>query len=782
MGRRGALQAAALLVCVDAVVLFGRARGALDDCRSELQNVNMFLGTGGLAYGYGALNPAAQYPFGGLRLGPDTASTIADISYRHFSGYNPQDDKIRAFSHTHLVGAGINNLGNFGLMPVRRQLTSLPHSWWSVLDKATEKAVPGQYSVFLSTAQVQVDLLATSRWTALHRYTWMAAAQQSDPHARASVIVDVCHAAKISDGLIGDGGGLCSAASITIAADGQSFDAEVHFSSDGVSAWLHGAFTGAVAGAGRRRRQVQGWETCFAHGGCSHDVGTTHSGSGVLFAAASLGPLLAADSDGDGDGGGDGDGDGGGGRDVTVEVRVGLSFISAAQAQLNFAAVFGAASSDSSDSSSSSSTSSSDSSSSGGSSGSFEALRAASERVWCAELSTLQTTAMEGGHDGDDPAVLEAMMATMHYHSRMSPTNLVEAGGVYRGLDGQLHNAEQERAARYDPLPPITGITGSDGSSSSGSSSSSSTSGGGGGDEDAKSREMGFYSDLSLWDTFRTQHPWLLLTDERLGLGIVRTLGEMTAQQSGFPRWVLLSRDISCMVGLHGAAAVNEALSLGWGQKQFDAATIYSFLLRQLTEPDYPVNGRADVDFYLQHGYVAQETSDVSPSLTATYAFDDWLLARMAALLGQGDSEAAQAAQKRAYNIQNIWNATQGGFLCARDKAGTLACPPTPVSPQAWQENIEGDAYHWGYFFPQDPAGHIARLYPSSGAFVQSLDAYFVAHEEAHKKLGSPVPNPYYWAGNEISAFTAMLFSFAAGYACLLTQKWTRRLTEMHYR
>ena len=44
----------------------------------------------------------------------------------------------------------------------------------------------------------------------------------------------------------------------------------------------------------------------------------------------------------------------------------------------------------------------------------------------------------------------------------------------------------------------------------------------------------------------------------------------------------------------------------------------HSALLKQATEI-VPVNGRADVEHYLAAGYVSQEASDVSSSLTMSY-------------------------------------------------------------------------------------------------------------------------------------------------------------------
>ena len=89
-----------------------------------------------------------------MRLGPDTTTTAIDMSYRHFSGYNYMDTSIRAFSHTHLVGAGVDDLGNIGIMPMlwSGDVTTMQpigeqteRTWWSTFNKSTEIAKPVYY-------------------------------------------------------------------------------------------------------------------------------------------------------------------------------------------------------------------------------------------------------------------------------------------------------------------------------------------------------------------------------------------------------------------------------------------------------------------------------------------------------------------------------------------------------------------------------------------------------------------------------------------------------------
>ena len=74
-----------------------------DSCSSLIENTNPFLGSAGLGYGYGSVSPAASYPQGPLRLGPDT-TTVADLGFQHFSGYLHGDKMVRMFSHTRFVG------------------------------------------------------------------------------------------------------------------------------------------------------------------------------------------------------------------------------------------------------------------------------------------------------------------------------------------------------------------------------------------------------------------------------------------------------------------------------------------------------------------------------------------------------------------------------------------------------------------------------------------------------------------------------------------------------
>lgn len=83
--------------------------------------IDMQIGAGGFGFGCGSNSPAAQVPYSFVRLGPDTAPQFRKeyFNFQHFGGYSAADHYLRAFSHMHLVGAGVQDMGIFGVLPIK---------------------------------------------------------------------------------------------------------------------------------------------------------------------------------------------------------------------------------------------------------------------------------------------------------------------------------------------------------------------------------------------------------------------------------------------------------------------------------------------------------------------------------------------------------------------------------------------------------------------------------------------------------------------------------------
>lgn len=128
------------------------------------QYVDQFMGTSGSRW---MITPGPRNPMPMVQLGPNNQGTVWK------AGYEYQIESITGFNHTQEW-----TMAGFLMMPTVGALQTKPgpeHSpdlgYRSRIDKATEKAKIGQYSVDLTDYGVHVDLTATTR-AAFQRYVF----------------------------------------------------------------------------------------------------------------------------------------------------------------------------------------------------------------------------------------------------------------------------------------------------------------------------------------------------------------------------------------------------------------------------------------------------------------------------------------------------------------------------------------------------------------------------------------------------------------------------------
>ncbi len=133
---------------------------ALISCQSNppapISQVHIFNGTGFHGHTY----PGATTPFGLVQLSPDTRT----YGWDGCSGYHYSDQTILGFSHTHLQGTGVADLGDFLITPGLDEVTPLP------FDHGQEWAQPGYYKVAFPKG-ITAELTATPH-VGVHRYTF----------------------------------------------------------------------------------------------------------------------------------------------------------------------------------------------------------------------------------------------------------------------------------------------------------------------------------------------------------------------------------------------------------------------------------------------------------------------------------------------------------------------------------------------------------------------------------------------------------------------------------
>ncbi len=145
------------------------SRGHAEDFTAS---VDPWIGSGG----HGHVFVGASVPFGGVQVGP----TNFHQGWDWCSGYHYSDTILAGFSHQHLSGTGIADLGDILVMPYTGKLATGPGSlkdpdsgYASRYRHDREQVHPAFYAVDLLDHDVHVELTATER-VGLHRYRYPA--------------------------------------------------------------------------------------------------------------------------------------------------------------------------------------------------------------------------------------------------------------------------------------------------------------------------------------------------------------------------------------------------------------------------------------------------------------------------------------------------------------------------------------------------------------------------------------------------------------------------------
>jgi predicted alpha-1,2-mannosidase len=176
-----------LMIIMPVLVLIGSCTVKSQEQEISSDNtkyVNTFIGTGG----HGHTFPGATTPYGMVQLSPDTRT----LGWDACGGYHYSDSSIIGFSHTHLSGTGISDLGDVLFMPFVNEAKLQPGTpedpdsgYRSRFSHVTEVTEPGFYSVLLDDYKIKAELTATAR-TGFHRYTFPS-------NETSGIIIDLSH-------------------------------------------------------------------------------------------------------------------------------------------------------------------------------------------------------------------------------------------------------------------------------------------------------------------------------------------------------------------------------------------------------------------------------------------------------------------------------------------------------------------------------------------------------------------------------------------------------------
>jgi len=326
----------------------------------------------------------------------------------------------------------------------------------------------------------------------------------------------------------------------------------------------------------------------------------------------------------------------------------------------------------------------------------FEEIRQRAQAAWAEQLGRVR---VRGGTHEE-----RVVFHTALYHAALWPNVFSDVDGRYRGLDDGVRHAE-----------------------------------------------FLYHSNFSMWDTFRTTHPWFTLVQPEKSLEFAQSLTQMAKDGGDMPRWPLGHGYTGGMVG----SPASQILAGTWlkGVRGWDSEAAFASCFLQATEVTAHVS-RTAIELYRELGYVPMEASSGSTSLGLEYAWNDAALALWGTSLGY--DEEAETLGDSATWWRNNWDPAQG-FMLGRRADGSFR---DMTDPDTWaSEFVEGNAWHYRWPAPFDVAGMIDLQYGGDLAdFRADYELYWsrVAEEE-----DDVFPDTYYWHGNEPDLHHAWLGSLA---------------------
>lgn len=291
----------------------------------------------------------------------------------------------------------------------------------------------------------------------------------------------------------------------------------------------------------------------------------------------------------------------------------------------------------------------------------FDRVRGETKDAWNRELGRVEAQSMN-----DD---LQTVFYTALYHTMLSPIVYEDVDGSYRGLDQNIHTSD--------------GFTN--------------------------------YTIFSLWDTFRALHPLFNLLQPGRNTDMIQSMLAHYDQSVHpmLPVWSHYANENWCMIGYHSVSVIADALAKG--NRNVDLRRALDACVRTSRVPYFDGVGE-----YEKLGYVPEEESPYSVSITLELAYDDWCIARIAELAG--DTKLRDEYSRRAESYLNVFDADTG-LMRPKHRDGTWRGAFDTMKTDG-QGFIEGNAWNYSLYVPQDPARMI-ELMGGPARFSKHLDELF---------------------------------------------------------
>jgi predicted alpha-1,2-mannosidase len=294
----------------------------------------------------------------------------------------------------------------------------------------------------------------------------------------------------------------------------------------------------------------------------------------------------------------------------------------------------------------------------------FEKVKKQSQEVWNNELNKIQIDAIQK----EDYVNFYTAM----YHAFLGPTEYMDLDGNYKGLDMNVHKANNFKN----------------------------------------------YTSYSLWDTYRALHPLFNIVQPQRNSDMISSMLAHSDQSvhKMLPIWSHYANENWCMIGYHSVSVIADAIVKG--NTNFDPEKALQACVNTAKVPYYD-----GLEYYMKIGYVPEDKNGSSVSKTLEYAYDDWTIAQAAKKLRK--TEIYNEFIERSKNYKNVYDA-KTGFMRPKLNDGTFKKEFDPLDTHG-QGFIEGNSWNYSLYVPQDPAEMI-KMMGGNEKFNVRLDSLFSMH------------------------------------------------------
>lgn len=244
------------------------------------------------------------------------------------------------------------------------------------------------------------------------------------------------------------------------------------------------------------------------------------------------------------------------------------------------------------------------------------------------------------------------------------------------------------------------------------------------------------YTVFSLWDTFRAAHPLYTIVTPEQNQAFIRSLLRKYDEGGILPKWELASNETGTMIGYHAVSVIADAMMKK--QCDFDVKKALEACIRSSVYDTTGVtpmmdrqilNGKlmpVSIKYKNELGYIPCDKVGGSVSQGLEFAYNDWLIAQM--MKEHNRKDLYDKYMELSRNYRNYFD-PETKLMRGRLSDGSWITPFDPASVQRPSNYVEGNAWLWAWFVPQDVEG-LMELVGGRKSFEAHLDTLFTTSSE----------------------------------------------------